>query len=74
VKPQRRNRLSRFRGEFSEQRLRSSGSVGVHRLPLVAQLGDGLVLPVRNEDRIEAEASRSARFVDDSTFQDAGPS
>jgi hypothetical protein len=48
--------------------------VGVHRLPLVAQLGDGLVLPVRNEDRIEAEAARPAPLVDDSSVQDARPS
>jgi hypothetical protein len=46
----------------------------VRRLPFFAQLGDGLVLPVRNEDRIEAEAARPARLVDDSTFEDAGPS
>ena len=48
--------------------------MGVHCLPLVAQLGDGLVLAVRNEDRVEAEAASPARFVDDSTFQNAGPS
>jgi hypothetical protein len=48
--------------------------MGVGRLPLVAELGHCLLLAVGNEDRIEAEAARPARLVDDSTFEDARPS
>ena len=48
--------------------------MGVGRLPLVAQLGDSLLLALRHEDRVEAEPLRPARIVDDSSFENACPS
>jgi hypothetical protein len=48
--------------------------VGVGRLPLVAQLGDRLLLVLGHKDRVETEAARPAGLVDDAAFEDAGPS
>jgi hypothetical protein len=56
------------------KRLRRARSVGVLRLPLVAELGDGPVLPVRHEDRVEAEALRAPRLVGDAALEDSGSS
>lgn len=47
--------------------------MGVGGLPLIAQLGDRLVLAVRDEDWIEPEAARSAGLVDNPPLEDAGP-
>jgi hypothetical protein len=46
--------------------------VGVHRLPLVAELGHRSLLAVRDEDRVKAEALRTVRPVGDPPFQDPG--
>ena len=35
---------------------RSARAMGVGGLPLVPELGDCLLLPFRNEDRVEAES------------------
>jgi hypothetical protein len=47
--------------------------VGVLGLPLVSQLGDGLLLAVRDEDRIEPESLRAPRLGADAPLQDPGP-
>jgi hypothetical protein len=46
--------------------------VGVRGLPFIAELGHRPVLAVRDEDRIEAEAARAARLVDDHALEGAG--
>jgi hypothetical protein len=46
--------------------------VRVGRLPLVAELGHCPLLVLRDEDRVEAEALRAARFVHDAALEDAG--
>lgn len=47
-------------------------SVGVAAFPLVAELGDRLLLAVRDEDRVEAEPARSTRLVGNQPCQDPG--
>jgi hypothetical protein len=54
------------------KRPRRAGSVRVLRLPPVAELGDGPVVAVRQEDRIEAEALRAARLFGDAPLEDSG--
>jgi hypothetical protein len=39
--------------------------------PLVAQLSNGLVLAIGNEDRVEAEAAGASRFFGDPARQDS---
>lgn len=56
--------------ETAEQRLRCAGSVGVRALPVVAELGDGPLLALGLEDRVEAEAARAARLVGDPALED----
>jgi hypothetical protein len=46
--------------------------VGIGGLPLVAELCHRPVFAVRSEDRVEAEAARAARLVDDRALEDAG--
>src|SRR4051812_16653267 len=46
----------------------------MRRLPLVAELADGALLPVRHEDRIEAESPAAARLARDPACEDAYPS
>jgi hypothetical protein len=46
--------------------------VRVAFLPLVAELRDGPLLSVGDEDRIEAEALRASWFVRDAAFEHAG--
>ena len=45
--------------------------MGVARLPLVAELRDRLLLPLRDEDRVEAEAFGAARLFDYSSRKHA---
>src|SRR5690349_10181096 len=45
----------------------------VPRLPVVPQFRDRLVLPLRNEDRVVAEALGSRRLVRDPSLERAGP-
>src|SRR6266540_6331094 len=54
-----------------EQRTRSTGSVGVLDLPVVAELGHGLRLPFRDEDRVVAEALAAARLRRDRALERA---
>jgi uncharacterized membrane-anchored protein len=51
---------------------RGSGAVGAGGLPLVAELGHRPLLALGEEDRVEAEALRAARLVDDPALEDAG--
>src|SRR6476469_5541916 len=46
----------------------------VHRLPVVAQLADGRLLAVGDEDRVVAEAAGATRLGRDAPFDDATPS
>ena len=45
--------------------------MGVLPFPLVAQLGNRSLLPVRDEDRVEAEAFGATRLEGDSSFERA---
>src|SRR6185312_946320 len=58
--------------ENSQQVSRGAGPVGVFRLPLVAELRDGSLLPRRQEDRVVAEPLAAARFFRDPALEDAG--
>src|ERR671922_1548057 len=57
--------------QVSPERLRRSRPVRVLRLPVVAELGDGSVVAVRDEDRVEPEAAGASRLVPDPAFEDA---
>src|SRR5689334_7084057 len=57
--------------ELPGQRSRRSRPVRVLGLPLVAELGHRALLAVRDEDRVEAEAFRPARFLGDAAFERA---
>jgi hypothetical protein len=54
------------------ERCRSSRTMGVLGLPVVAELPDCSLLVLGDEDRVETEAARSPRLVGDAAFQDAG--
>ena len=58
--------------EGFEEAFRGSGSVRVLGLPLVAELGDRPLLALRDEHRVETEASGPSEPVGDSALEDAG--
>src|SRR5947209_1570860 len=60
------------RCERAEERSRGVRAVGVARLPVVAELGDGLLLAARDEHRIEPESFGPSRLVGDATVDGSG--
>jgi hypothetical protein len=48
--------------------------VGVLRLPVVAEFAHRLLLAIRDEDRVEAEAARAGGLRGDSALENAGAS
>jgi hypothetical protein len=58
--------------ESTQQIARGAGSMGILRLPLVAELRDGSLLACGDEDRVVAEALVAARLAGDPAYQDAG--
>src|SRR6266576_3494538 len=48
-----------------------AGPVGVARLPLVPELGDGPLLAGRDEDRVVAESLRASRLLGDPALEQA---
>src|SRR5215211_3659901 len=67
--------LSSCRATVSTKRtLKSTGgvrAVRVLRLPVIAELGNGAVLAVRDEHRVETEALGAARVLRDAPFERA---